>query len=228
MSRRRGKHAARRPRRRMLLLSMGLAVGVFFAILFGNEFIRANPTVDPASDNEVSRDHTRSAPPSVAAPSVAPSVAAPPKPVRKPARPVAGLNQTQMNNVAIIVDVGLARNLPRQAAVVAVATALQESNLYNVASSAVPASLKYPHEGESVNYDSVGLFQQRASMGWGTVAQLMDPRYSTARFYDSLVKVSGWQGMSVTAAAQAVQKSAYPGAYQKHAETAKQAVDSLL
>src|SRR2546421_9833646 len=76
MSRRRGKHAARRPRRRMLLLSMGLAVGVFFAILFGNEFIRANPTVDPAvaaadldiqrsSDNEVSRDHTRSAPPSV-------------------------------------------------------------------------------------------------------------------------------------------------------------------
>ena len=93
---------------------------------------------------------------------------------------------------------------------------------------AVPESLTYPHEGVSVNLDSVGLFQQRPSQGWGTVAQLMDPRYSTGAFYDRLVKVSGWQALSVTDAAQAVQRSAFPGAYQKHEDTARQAVAALM
>ena len=110
----------------------------------------------------------------------------------------------------------------------AVATGLQESNLHNVASNAVPDSLKYPHEGVSVNLDSVGLFQQRPSQGWGTVAQLMDPRYATGAFYDRLVKVAGWQNLSVTDAAQAVQRSAFPGAYQKHEDTARQAVAALM
>jgi hypothetical protein len=141
---------------------------------------------------------------------------------------VAGLSLAQTTNAALIVEVTRQRHLPRQAAIVAVATALQESNLRNVASNAVPESLTYPHDGVSVNLDSIGLFQQRPSQGWGTVAQLMDPRYATGKFYDKLVQVSGWQNLSVTDAAQAVQRSAFPGAYQKHEDTARAAVAALM
>jgi hypothetical protein len=239
--RRPGRHAARRPFRHLVLLILGLALGAGTAALFDSPLLGATPTaaqpdltaadLDPqrsAAQGGVSRDHTRSASPAPSAPSPSPSVSpaapAPPKPVA----PVAGLTRAQMDNAATIVEVTRRRNLSRQAAVVAVATALQESNLYNVASTAVPESLKYPHEGVSVNYDSVGLFQQRASQGWGTVAQLMDPRYATGVFYDRLLKVSGWESMSVTGAAQAVQRSAYPGAYQKHESTARQAVAALM
>jgi hypothetical protein len=144
---------------------------------------------------------------------------APPAPPRPP-RPVAGLDQTQMDNAATIVRQGRAQGLPDKALVVAVATAMQESDLYNVASPAVPASLRLPHDGVSEDHDSVGLFQQRASQGWGTVADLMNPAHSAMLFYNALMQVSGWQGMSVTGAAQAVQRSAYPGAYQKHADRA--------
>jgi hypothetical protein len=79
-----------------------------------------------------------------------------------------------------------------------------------------------------VNLDSVGLFQQRPSQGWGTVAQLMDPRYASGAFYDRLVKVSGWQNLSVNDAAQAVQRSGFPDAYQKHESAARQIVTALL
>ncbi|GAA4262947.1 hypothetical protein [Dactylosporangium darangshiense] len=150
---------------------------------------------------------------------------APPPP--QPPRPVAGLNQTQMNNAAAIVRQGRAQGLPPKALVVAVATAMQESDLYNVASPAVPSSLKLPHDGVSQDHDSVGLFQQRASQGWGTVAELMNPAHSAMLFYNALVRVKGWQGMSVTGAAQAVQRSAYPSAYQKHADRAAQVVAAI-
>ena len=64
--------------------------------------------------------------------------------------------------------------------------------------------------------DSVGLFQQRPSQGWGTVAQIMDPVYSTNAFYDVLVTVEGWEGQEITDAAQRVQRSAFPNAYAQH------------
>jgi hypothetical protein len=235
MSQRRGRHAAKRPVRRVVLLVIGLTFAAAAAALFGSSFIRVTPSAahpDVATAeldaqrsgpaDAVSRDHERSPQPP-ASPSASPS----PTPSRSVA-PIAGLSQVQWNNAAIIVDVARRRSLPRQAAVVAITTALQESNLYNVASGAVPASLKLPHEGESVNYDSIGLFQQRPSQGWGTVAQLMDPGTSTGLFYDRLLKVAGWQGMSVVNAAQAVQRSAYPGAYQKHEDTARRAVAALM
>ncbi|WP_433079695.1 hypothetical protein ACQP1P_40900 [Dactylosporangium sp. CA-052675] len=155
----------------------------------------------------------------------APAPAAPPPPARP--RPVAGLNQTQMNNAAAIVRQGRAQGMPEKGLVVAVATAMQESDLYNVASPAVPSSMKLPHDAVSTDHDSVGLFQQRASQGWGSVAELMDPAHSAALFYSALARVSGWQNMSVTAAAQAVQRSAYPGAYQKHADRAAQVVAAI-
>ena len=230
--RRRGRHAARRTHRRLVVLLLGLAVSGGTAVLVESpryhhppaahsDLTAADLDAQRASErNEVSRGQARSAPQAApASPAASPS----PKLV-----PVAGLSLSQTSNVAIIVEVTRRRNLPRQAAIVAVATALQESNLHNVASNAVPDSLKYPHEGVSVNLDSVGLFQQRPSQGWGTVAQLMDPRYATGAFYDRLVKVAGWQNLSVTDAAQAVQRSAFPGAYQKHEDTARQAVTALM
>src|SRR2546421_332241 len=176
MSKRRGRHAARRPARRFVLLAIGLTLAAAAAVLIGGPFLRATPSAahpDAApveldaqrsgSVDQVSRDHERSPSPSAAPASPSPSPS-------RPVAPVAGLTQAQMNNAAAIADVARRRNLPRQAAVVAVTTALQESDLHNLASEAVPASLAYPHEGTSVNYDSIGLFQQRPSQGWGTGA----------------------------------------------------------
>ncbi|GAA3224445.1 hypothetical protein ACFO1B_35490 [Dactylosporangium siamense] len=177
------------------------------------------------------------APTSSASPSPAPSLpgpfavavpAAPPVPPAPPVvRPVAGLDQQQMDNAALIVKQGRAQGMSDRALVVAIATAMQESDLHNVASSAVPSSLQLPHQGVSTDHDSVGLFQQRASQGWGTVAELMNPSHSAMLFYNALARVQGWERMSVTAAAQAVQRSAFPGAYQKHAARAEQVVGAL-
>jgi hypothetical protein len=140
---------------------------------------------------------------------------------------VAGLDQVAMNNAAIIVGVGVRRGLPRRALVVAIATALQESRLYNYASGNVPESLRYPHQAVGYDHDSVGLFQQRPSQGWGAVAQLMNPAYAAGLFYDRLVRVAGWESMSVAAAAQAVQVSAFPSAYEQHRNRAEQIVGAL-
>jgi hypothetical protein len=141
--------------------------------------------------------------------------------------PVAGLTQIQMNNALRIVGEGKALGLPKRAYVLAVACAMQESNLTNLASNVLPESFNYPHEGAGADHDSVGLFQQRPSQGWGTVAQLMDPVYAVGVFLDRLVTVPGWESMSVAAAAQAVQRSAFPGAYQKHQPLAEQVVALL-
>lgn len=141
-------------------------------------------------------------------------------------KPVAGLTQAATNNAFIVIEVGRQMGLPERAFVVAIATALQETYLKNLANPKVPASLKLPHEGTGTNYDSVGIFQQRVSI-WGTVEQLMDPAVASAKFYTRLMKVSGWQSMSITGAAQAVQRSAFASAYAKHATTAQKIVDQL-
>jgi hypothetical protein len=198
------------------------------------------PQVDPApmsavdldrqSTDRASRDHDR---PEPVEPATATSSPAPPPPPAAPAppprpQPVAGLDQAQMDNAAVIVRVGKERNLPQRAMVIAIATALQESNLYNQASRAVPESFRYPHQHDSVDADSVGLFQQRPSMGWGTVAELMDPAHSAGLFYSGLVRVPGWQSMSLTMAAQAVQRSGFPWAYAKHESRAQAIVAALV
>jgi len=147
------------------------------------------------------------------------------KPVQP--KPVAGLSQTQMNNAMQIVKAGEKRKLPERAMVIAVATAMQESQLLNLASDVVPESWDYPHQGSGSDHDSVGLFQQRSSVGWGSVKQLMNPSYSAGAFYDALVNVPGWQDMALTDAAQAVQYSAFPGHYAKHEDRAQAVVDAL-
>jgi hypothetical protein len=106
------------------------------------------------------------------------------------------LEQTQ--NAAIIAAVAAKDQLPDHAVTVALAVSLQESQLDNL-----------PYGDR----DSVGLFQQRPSQGWGTQAQLLDPLYAASAFYNRLAQVPGWQGLPLTEAAQAVQLSATPSAY---------------
>jgi hypothetical protein len=115
----------------------------------------------------------------------------------------ATLELEQMANAATITAVGIRRGVPERAVTIALATAFQESHLYNLSGG---------------DRDSVGLFQQRPSQGWGTEAEVSDPRYAAGKFYNALLQVKGWKSMSVTNAAQAVQRSAHPTAYQKWAD----------
>jgi hypothetical protein len=123
------------------------------------------------------------------------------------------LDTTQMANAATIAAVGVRQGMPERAVVIALATAFQESKLENL------------NHGDR---DSVGLFQQRPSQGWGTVEKIRDPRYAANRFYSALRKVKGWEQMRVTEAAQAVQRSAYPEAYQKWADESEVLTRALL
>jgi cell wall-associated NlpC family hydrolase len=121
--------------------------------------------------------------------------------------PVVSLDAEQAAAARVIVAVGQQRGVPTQGLVVALMTAMQESGLRNL---------------DYGDRDSLGLFQQRPSMGWGTAAQVRDPAYAAAAFYGGpsspapnrgLLDVAGWESMPPTAAAQAVQRSAFPDAY---------------
>jgi cell wall-associated NlpC family hydrolase len=118
----------------------------------------------------------------------------------------------QLGNARTISTVGHHRGIAVRGLVIATATAIQESGLRNL-----PGG----------DRDSIGLFQQRPSQGWGTPTQLADPTYQAGRFYDRLLTVNGWQQMPLTDAAQAVQKSAYPHAYARHETAAALLVDHL-
>ncbi|MEU0224149.1 heavy metal transporter [Streptomyces sp. NPDC006284] len=107
----------------------------------------------------------------------------------------------QAVNAATISAVGTARDLPERAVTIALATALQESSLRNI---------------DHGDRDSLGLFQQRPSQGWGTPGEIMDPAYSAGQFYDHLVEVPGYTSLPLTVAAQRVQRSGFPEAYAKH------------
>lgn len=119
------------------------------------------------------------------------------------------LDIDQMAHAATIAATGARLGMSEHATVVALATALQESKLRNL-----------PHLGANNDHDSIGLFQQRPSQGWGTEEQISDPRYAAERFYRALQEVNGWEQMRVTEAAQRVQRSAFPEAYQKWARDA--------
>ncbi|MEV4656162.1 peptidase M23 [Micromonospora sp. NPDC049301] len=171
---------------------------------------------------------TPAATPSAADPDTTSSArkAAPARPT-DPA-PVAGLDEDQMENAEAIVRTGREMGVARRGLVIAVATAMQESNLYNVASGVLPESQDYPHQGVGWDHDSVGLFQQRSSSGWGPVGRLMDPEFATRQFLAALEQVPGWQQMRLTDAAQAVQVSAYPEHYQQHEWRATRVVGAIL
>ncbi|MEV1073844.1 C40 family peptidase [Micromonospora parva] len=119
----------------------------------------------------------------------------------------------QVGYAAVIVSVGAELRVQPYGWEIAVATAMQESTLRNLG-----------HLGADNDHDSLGLFQQRPSQGWGTPEQILDPRYAARQFYERLVKVDGWQTMPLTRAAQAVQRSAFPDAYAKWQPEAQQLV----
>lgn len=122
------------------------------------------------------------------------------------------LSPDQAQNAALIAATGVQRGLPARAVTIALATALQESRLVNITYG---------------DRDSLGLFQQRPSQGWGTAEQVQDPVYATGRFYDGLVTIDGYEDLPITEAAQAVQRSGFPDAYAQH-ETRSRAWASAL
>lgn len=113
------------------------------------------------------------------------------------------LDEEQAANAATITAIGLRRGIPDRGLIVALATAWQESKLHNI---------------DYGDRDSLGLFQQRPSQGWGTEEQIMDPRYAAEVFYEHLERIPGWEDMRVTDAAQAVQLSAFPEEYEQWAD----------
>ncbi|GAB3075751.1 hypothetical protein [Micromonospora schwarzwaldensis] len=121
------------------------------------------------------------------------------------------LDDEQTANVKAIIAATKKAGMDERAAVVSIATALQESKLENLG-----------HLGDRNDHDSQGLFQQRPSSGWGTVEQITDPEYATLAFLKGLKQVDGWQDMPLTRAAQTVQVSAYPDHY---AQWEQQAAD---
>ena len=114
----------------------------------------------------------------------------------------------QAQNARIIIAAAKALGMPQQAGVVGIMTAYQESKLLVLANPTVPDSLAYPHQGEGSDHDSIGTFQQRSSMGWGAVAQLMDPSYAATKFLETLAAVPRWPSLATWQAAQTVQRSA--------------------
>ncbi|MER7835572.1 heavy metal transporter [Streptomyces sp. NPDC096040] len=107
----------------------------------------------------------------------------------------------QAVNAATIAAVGTGRGMPERAVAIALATSIQESGLLNI---------------QHGDLDSLGLFQQRPSQGWGTAKQILDPAYAAGMFYAHLAKVPDYETLPLTVAAQRVQRSGYPEAYAKH------------
>jgi hypothetical protein len=122
------------------------------------------------------------------------------------------LELDQAENAATIAAVANRRDLPARAVTIALAAAFQESKLHN---------LSYGDR------DSVGLFQQRPSQGWGTAEQIQDPTYAAGAFFDRLVQLPGYEELEIAAAAQQVQRSAYPDAYARHEAKARALASAL-
>jgi hypothetical protein len=118
----------------------------------------------------------------------------------------------QAAHAATIAAVAEERGLPARAVTIALATAYQESDLRNL---------------DHGDRDSLGLFQQRPSQGWGTPEQIRDPAYAVGRFYDALVQIPDYRELDITVAAQQVQRSAYPEAYADHEPDARVLASAL-
>lgn len=125
---------------------------------------------------------------------------------------VVTLDPEQGRIVALIAAIADDRGLPPRAVTIAIATAYQESKISNIA------------HGDR---DSLGIFQQRPSQGWGTKAQIRDPHYAINKFFEALEKVDGYETMVVTEAAQEVQRSAFPEAYADHEADARVLASAL-
>lgn len=126
------------------------------------------------------------------------------------ARAQVDLEQAQW--ATLMAAIAQQRGLPPRATTIAIATAFQESKLRNI---------------DFGDRDSLGLFQQRPSQGWGTADEVQDPHHSIGAFYDGLVKVKDYETLKITDAAQQVQRSAFPGAYAQHEDDARALASAL-
>ena len=122
------------------------------------------------------------------------------------------LEPEQAELTSIIVGLSVRRGLAPRAASIAMATVYQETGIRNL---------------DYGDRDSVGLFQQRPSQGWGTPEQLQDPYYATGKFYDALVKVPDWENGDINDVAQRVQRSGFPEAYRDHEADARVLASAL-
>jgi hypothetical protein len=168
---------------------------------------RTAPSTGPAKSpvRDIEPPATASAPAQPPAPAKAPAPTKAPAAAKAPARPtppplpeVPGMDRYEMENAQTIVDVGREMGVDERGQIIAVATALQESRLYNLY--------------VAVDHDSLGLFQQRPSTGWGTPEQITTPSYAARAFYTRLLDTTADWGC-LTCAAQRVQGSAFPDAY---------------
>ncbi|RHZ50435.1 hypothetical protein CDV55_102198 [Aspergillus turcosus] len=131
-----------------------------------------------------------------------------------------GLTATQSSHAHKIIDEAKKEGLGRQGCLAGIATALVESNILIYANSKVPESLKYPHDKVGSDYDSVGIFQQRA-VYYPNIAADMDPARSAAQFFAKMKNISGWKTMNVGKLCQKVQVSAYPDRYAQRVPAAE-------
>lgn len=155
-----------------------------------------------------------------------------------PASTRISLQEEQVAQAATIVQVGAQRGVSQAGVLIALMVALRESTLRNLANSTVPESLEYPHEGVGGDHDSVNVFQQRPSVGWGSVEELMNPRYAAEAFFGGdegpnqgsppgLLDITGWEQLELGEAGQAVQESAHPEAYDQWRPTAQHLLQEL-
>lgn len=158
--------------------------------------------------------------------------------VTVPGQGPAMLSGPQATVAKTYMAVGRARGVPDGGIVIALMMALQESGLQMLANTSVPESLNFPHDGVGSDRDSLGSAQQRPSVGWGSIAELMQPAYNAEAFYGGprgpnhgsprgLLDVQGWQQMDKGAAAQAVQGSAFPERYAKWQSEAEAILEGL-
>ena len=124
----------------------------------------------------------------------------------------ADLTWEQSRNASIIAGIAAQRGLVPRAVSIALTTAFQESGIRNL---------------DYGDRDSLGIFQQRPSQGWGTQEQIMDPYYATGKFFDVMVTVDDWQNTDIGDVAQEVQRSGYPDAYDQHVTAARLLASAL-
>jgi hypothetical protein len=122
------------------------------------------------------------------------------------------LDPSQARYAGLITAIAVQRGMPARAASIALAAAYQESNLRNL---------------RGGDRDSAGLFQQRPSQGWGTLAEIRDPVHAANAFYDALERVDGYEQLEITLAAQEVQRSGFPDAYADHEADARTLASAL-
>ena len=150
------------------------------------------------------------------------------------------LNKKQLTHAATIITVGSEIDgVTRDALKISLMAALTESTLRMLANTGTyPESGDYPNDGNGSDHDSLGLFQMRPQSGWGTVAELMDPKYQAAAFFGGptgpnypsprgLLDIPGWQSMGLGEVAQAVEVSAFPDRYDNYAPVAEKILVTL-